>query len=241
MDADVQFAYVGQELDVFAHAQNWKAYFSETLHPFVQGHVLEVGAGSGTTMTALNRGGAESWTCLEPDRSLAAQIPRQPVQPGAPNVCVELGTLRDIPAEKRFDTIVYIDVLEHIEDAGGELALASDHLEPGGRVIVLSPAYQSLFSPFDRQVGHFRRYTRTTLRNDVPAGLEVERIFYLDALGAATSLANKLCLRQSTPTVGQIRFWDQVIIPVSRVIDPLLLRSVGRSVIGIFRKPGTTL
>jgi hypothetical protein len=102
---------------------------------------------------------------------------------------------------------------------------------------VLSPAYQFLFSPFDRQVGHFRRYTRTTLRNDVPPGLEVERIFYMDALGAATSLANKLCLRQSTPTVGQIRFWDQVIVPLSRAIDPLLRRSVGRSVVGIFRKP----
>jgi hypothetical protein len=187
-------------------------------------------------MTALNRGGAESWTCLEPDRSLASQIPLQPLQAGVPKVGVRIGTLRDLSAEQQFDTIVYIDVLEHIEDPVGELALASQHLGNGGRLIVLSPAYQFLFSPFDQQVGHFRRYTRTTLRNVVPSELDVERIFYLDALGAATSLANKLCLRQATPTIAQIRFWDQVIVPLSRAIDPLLLRSFGRSVIGIFRR-----
>jgi hypothetical protein len=117
------------------------------------------------------------------------------------------------------------------------MAAASRHLQHGGRVIVLSPAYQFLFSPFDRQVGHFRRYTRKTLREVPSPALGVERVFYLDAVGAAASLANKLLLRQSTPTVSQIRFWDRVIIPLSRTIDPLLLRSFGRSVIGIFRKP----
>jgi SAM-dependent methyltransferase len=228
---------MSQDLDVFAQARNWKSYFSETLHPFVQGNVLEVGAGLGTTMAALNRGGAASWTCLEPDPSLAARIPLQAVRPGAANVRVRLGTVGDLTADERFDTIVYIDVLEHIADDAGELALASGHLEPGGRVIVLSPAYQFLFSPFDGQIGHFRRYTRTTLSRVVPRDLEVERLFYLDALGAAASLANRLWLGHSLPSLRQVRFWDRVMVPLSRAIDPLLLRSVGRSVVGIFRKP----
>ena len=229
--------YPGDELDVFAHAQNWKAYFSRTLRPYIRGAVLEVGAGTGTTMLELNQGGAANWTCLEPDQSLAARIPSGEVNPGAATVDVRCGTLKDVAPGERFDVIIYIDVLEHIEDHRGEMALATQHLEQGGRVIVLSPAYHFLFSPFDEQVGHFRRYTRRSLRAVAPVELEVERLFHLDAVGAAASLLNKLVLRQSMPTVGQIHFWDRGMIPLSRIVDPLLLHSFGRSVIGVFRKP----
>jgi hypothetical protein len=58
--------------------------------------------------------------------------------------------------------------------------------------------------------------------------------FYLDAVGMAASMANRLLLRASMPTQGQILFWDRVLVPASRVIDPLLARSVGKSVVAIW-------
>jgi hypothetical protein len=130
----------------------------------------------------------------------------------------------------------YIDVLEHIDDDHSELKAAAAKLKVGGRLIVLAPAHQRLFTPFDQSVGHFRRYNRNMMRDAAPPELKVERIFYLDSVGLLASLANKLFLKQSMPTKEQLHVWDSWMIPVSRVIDPLLFRSIGKTVVGIWSK-----
>ena len=130
-------SYAGRELDIFAHAQRWKRYWSAQLRPYIAGDVLEVGAGIGANTGLFRAFTKGRWLCLEPDPQLAAQIRGQEVQ---------VGTLRDVAAQ-RFDTILYIDVLEHIEDDAGELQQAAELLRPGGRIVVLAPAHQSLFSP----------------------------------------------------------------------------------------------
>jgi len=229
--------YVGDELTLFQDAVNWKAYFARFLAPHLRGDVLEVGAGLGGTTRVLAKGDASSWLCLEPDPALAARLKEEliarPITP-APEVAV--GTLDDLEPNRRFDAILYIDVLEHIEDDAAELRRAAERLRPNGALIVLSPAYESLFSEFDRAVGHFRRYTKRTLLAVCPPQLRPERSFYLDSVGMLTSLVNRHLLKQGTPTSAQIRLWDRTIVPISRVVDLLVLRSFGRSVIAIFRK-----
>jgi len=138
---------------------------------------------------------------------------------------------------RQFDTILYIDVVEHIEKDREELKRAASHLRPGGHLIVLSPAHQRLFSPFDAAIGHFRRYNRAMLRAISPAGLLLERMRYLDSAGMILSAANMLLLRQSMPTAAQLRFWDLCIVPISRVLDKLLLYSIGKTVIAVWRRP----
>ena len=63
------------------------------------------------------------------------------------------------------------------------------------------------------------------------------RAFYADSLGVVLSLANKLLLRQAMPTARQIRTWDRLVVPVSRVLDPIVRFSFGRSVIAVYRRP----
>ena len=92
----------------------------------------------------------------------------------------------------------------------------------------------------DNALGHFRRYTKHTLAAVFPHGLERRELFYLDSLGMLASLANKAFLRQGAPSKQQVKFWDGWIIPASRVLDPLLLHSIGRSVIAIYRTPTNT-
>jgi hypothetical protein len=125
--------------------------------------------------------------------------------------------------------------LEHISNDREELSQAALHLRPGGHVIVLSPAHQRLFSPFDATIGHFRRYNRPMLRTISPASLRLERMRYLDCAGLILSAANMLLLRQSMPTKAQLRFWDRWIIPISRVFDRLFLYSVGKTIIAVWR------
>ena len=231
------YEYVGTELDLFARATNWKQYLRGTVSPFLRGDVLEVGAGIGTTTRAFSDGSASTWLCLEPDAELAtrmrASFEADPVSP-APTVRSDL--LNELEPDCMFDCIMYVDVLEHVEDDRAELAAAQRHLRPGGHLVVIGPAHQWLFSEFDTAVGHFRRYSRGSLQAVVPTDMDRVMLRYMDALGVALSAANRLVLRSSAPTAAQIRTWDGFVVPMSRLLDPLLFWSVGKSVTGVWRQ-----
>jgi SAM-dependent methyltransferase len=231
--------YEGQELELFAHARNWKRYWSGKIHRHLGKSVLEVGAGLGTNTAFLVGPDQQSWLCLEPDAALTAQIPSTlSACPRREIVQTRTGFVRDLPATEIFDTILYIDVLEHIEDDHGEMQKAFAHLAPEGKIIVLSPAHAGLFTEFDRALGHFRRYSRSSLQACTPPGARLIDLFALDSFGLMASVANKLLLHQSMPSAKQIAFWDQCLVPISRWTDPLIGYSTGKSLIGIWQKSG---
>lgn len=230
--------YIGEELGLFAAARNWKAYLAAQMRPFFGERVLEVGAGIGTTTAALCDGRQREWVCLEPDPRLLEKIEEQLGAGTLPGCCrARAGTLAGFAADDLYDTILYVDVLEHIEHHREEAALAFRHLRPGGHLVVLSPAHPFLFTPFDRAIGHFRRYTRRSLAEISPAGATRARWRYLDAVGFFASLANRLMLSQSMPTARQLWVWDRLMVPLSRLVDPLLFYAFGKSVLGIWRRP----
>ncbi len=236
-DARGSYEYVGDELEVFQHAVRWKNYYRDRVQRFVRGRVLEAGGGIGGTTRALCLDGVTQWCSVEPDPRLAAEMQRRfAAEPLPVPLRIVTGTLWDLAADPVFDAILYIDVLEHIEDDAAELIRARDLLCPGGHLVVLSPAHPWLFTAFDRAIGHYRRYNRRSLRAAVPAGLREVRMEYLDAAGLLASLANRLVLRSANPTLAQIRFWDGRLVPVSRKLDPLLGRNLGKSIVGVWRR-----
>jgi SAM-dependent methyltransferase len=223
------FEYAGSELTLFEKAVRWKRYWRARIAPLVQGDVLEAGAGIGANTRLLADLPYRSWTCLEPDAALAAQIE---LPTGLHRKIT--GTIADLA--ESFDTILYIDVLEHIEDDAAEMARAAARLNRGGHVIVLAPAHAFLYTPFDAAIGHFRRYSRASLRSAAPAGLRESKIIYLDAAGLLASTANRLLLRQAMPTERQILAWDRLMIPISRAVDPLFSHRLGKSVLGVWQR-----
>ena len=231
------YTYVGSELELFAAARNWKAYLRKQLTPYLQGRVLEVGAGLGTTTRALAGGMESEWVGVEPDPSLAAKV-KQAIDAGTlPAHChIAVGTLETASLHGLFDAVLYIDVLEHIENDSSELVRASRLVSPGGHVIVLAPAHQWLYSPFDRAIGHFRRYSQLQLEALAVPGASIVVSRYLDAAGLLASVGNKVMLRRSMPTAGQISTWDRFLVPVSRVLDPVIHYKLGKSVLVIWQK-----
>ena len=200
-----EFKYVGSELDLLAAAHHWKSYWSAEMRRFIRGDVLEVGAGIGSNTRYLDTGQPGRFVSLEPDTQLAGRL-EDALRSGARKYEAICGTLESIPAGEQFDTICYIDVLERLEDDRMELNRAAARLRPGGRVIVLSPAHQWLFTPFDAAIGHFRRYTRSMVTAISPQGIELESCRYLDSIGLAASAANLWFLKQSMPTRQQLTF-----------------------------------
>jgi SAM-dependent methyltransferase len=229
MSATSPFEYVGCELSIFEKAHNWKTYWRDQIVPYVHGDVLEVGAGIGANTRLLADLSFRLWTAIEPDAALAGQIE----SPSDRHRKI-VGTLEDVGG--RFDTILYIDVLEHIEDDRAELARAAAHLAPSGVLIVLSPAHPFLYTPFDAAIGHYRRYTRAALRAAAPAGLKEMRMVNLDAAGMLASAANRFILHSAMPTERQIRTYDGWLVPISRAVDPMFGWRAGKSLLAIWRR-----
>ena len=230
--------YVGGELELFASARNWKAYWHKQVAPFFGETVLDIGAGAGATAEQCCGPAQRRWLAVEPDRALAAQIEQKVHAGQLPNSCEVLsGTIDDVPALPVFSSVLYIDVLEHIEDDCDQVEAAYARLAPGGHLVVLSPAHQYLFTAFDRSIGHYRRYSTGSLAALGPEGAKLVRLRYLDSVGVFASLANRFLLKQSMPTASQIATWDGLMVPLSRVLDPLLGYTVGKSALAIWQKP----
>ncbi len=231
--------YSGLELDLFALASNWKAYVRCEIGPYIKGHVLEVGAGIGETTKALINGHKGSWTCLEPDRGLARRIAvtfanNHRGKCEVPKVIV--GAIDHPACNRRFDTILYIDVLEHIENDKLEIEKAARKLKKKGCLIVLAPAHQHLYSPFDAKIGHFRRYHKKRLIAMRPVATELLRVRYLDSVGCLVSLGNKVILRAGVPTKNQIIMWNRMLVPLSRFFDSAFRYKVGKSIYIVWQK-----
>ena len=231
------FKYEGDELLLFQHAKHWKKYFSQQINPYIKGNVLEVGAGIGATSLLLNNGSAKKWLLLEPDEEMSAGLKKKIEAKELPANCqLQTGTIDNVTST--FDTIIYIDVLEHIEKDAEEMEKAAALLNSDGHIIVLSPAFQFLYNPFDKAIGHTRRYNKKMVRNITPAGLQLISSRYYDSIGYFAALMNKLLLRKKYPTQKQVLLWDNWMVPVSKVTDNIFFHSFGKSIIAVWKKPG---
>ncbi|MDG2221597.1 MAG: class I SAM-dependent methyltransferase [Rubripirellula sp.] len=231
---ETPFEYIGDELELFLHAKNWKRYFAKRLRRYIKGDVLEVGAGLGANSPYLYREDLQQFLALEPDPKLCDQFRRRQERGLVPAKCDLLeGTLRDCNPSTKFDTILYIDVLEHIEHDAAEVNLAIERLRPNGCLVVLCPAHNWLYSPFDDAIGHYRRYDKQMYRElSACAPLRIE---YLDCVGLLASLANKFLLKQPYPNENQIRLWDRFFVTLSKAFDPISFHRFGKSIIGVWR------
>jgi 2-polyprenyl-3-methyl-5-hydroxy-6-metoxy-1,4-benzoquinol methylase len=222
-------SYPGTELELFATARHWKSYVAASLAPYVRGRVLDVGAGIGGNIRYLCNPAVTRWIALEPDPKLADKLL------DSAECLVVNGTIAAIPDTARFDTILYMDVLEHIADDRREVEQAARLLAPGGCIVILAPAHQFLFSPFDAAIGHHRRYGLKALRALAPENVRTEMCRLMDSVGFFASLANRLLLRQSDPTHRQIAIWDRLMVRASRVLDPLAFFRIGKSALLVWR------
>ncbi|MGB8843264.1 MAG: class I SAM-dependent methyltransferase [Aliidongia sp.] len=229
--------YIGTELEVFAHATNWRAYWQSQVRPYLGREVLEVGAGIGTIVKDLYSSDIRRWVALEPDVAMANKL-RSDQEAGFLGASCEIhcGSLEFLASAEAFDSALYIDVLEHIEDDREEVRRARDHLRPGGHLIILVPAHQALYTPFDAAIGHFRRYNRRQLLSLRPPGMSLVRARYLDSVGLLASVGNKLLLKSAKPSLRQILLWDRAMVSASRVVDRLFGYHFGKSLLVVWRR-----
>ena len=222
--------YDGFELDHFDSAFNFRKYQISLIKEFINGKFLEVGAGKGG-LIPFYKNILKDITIIEPEKKLFKFLKKKYSKN---KIKVKNQTIKDV--KKKYDTIIYYDVLEHIENDLNETKEAKKKLTKNGYLIFSVPAYQSFYSDFDKSVGHFKRYNKQDfVKLEKKTGLKIEKLAYYDSVGFLFLVMNKLfCLKQ-TNLKNKIYLWN-LLMPISKLIDFLTFNKFGKSLLCVFRK-----
>ena len=212
--------YFGRDLEAMSHADGYYRWILREFSPYIRGRILEVGAGSGTLTEKLLQTGAEHVTALEPSGNMFPLL--QSRFSGNPSVTVRNQYLSVCATEfcSAFDTVLYINVLEHVEDDRREMAMASECLAVGGHLLIFVPAMTGLFGTADELFGHFRRYTKTSLLNLFrDLNTEVRRCRYFDVMGMALWWLSFVLIRAKALSPAMVRLYDRIVVPWVSVLE----------------------
>jgi SAM-dependent methyltransferase len=138
--------------------------------------------------------------------------------------------------EGSFDTVVMLDVLEHIDDDVGALRHIAQSLVPGGDLVVKVPALQALYGSMDEAIGHYRRYDRESLSRTLrDGGFEVSSLWFFNRLAMAGWWVNGKLLRRKVPSAGEVSVFNKMLC-LTRPVETLLRIPVGLSLFAVGKK-----
>ncbi|MEM6633712.1 MAG: class I SAM-dependent methyltransferase [Bacteroidota bacterium] len=228
-----------ETLQTISEAHRFNEWMFETILPYVvEGPILEVGSGIGNISSFFLERGMP--ICLSDIREnycgfLEEKFSQHPQLIDILQLDLVHPQFETEYAEwlGHFHTVYALNVVEHIEDDGLALANIRKLLAPKGRVIILVPAYQMLYNTFDKNLYHYRRYTKSTLsavfeENSIP----VLTKFHFNFIGIFGWILSGSILKKETIPSGQMKLYD-TLVPIFRLIDRLLLKQIGLSVIAI--------
>jgi SAM-dependent methyltransferase len=218
-------------LERLAVADRFNAWMYDRLARWIGDAVLEVGSGIGNLSQFLVDRGRVVLSDTEP--AYRAYLGNRFGQ--RPHVRITSLTLPALPpdvADERFDSVVCLNVLEHIEADVDSLEAIRDLLVPGGRIVLLVPAFRALYGELDRALGHLRRYTPAMLRERYDrAGLRLRHLEYFNMAGMPGWWFVGRVLKRSMIPTGSLRLYD-ALVPLFR-LERLLPWRVGQSLIAI--------
>lgn len=236
---DAQPPEVGQRtLEVFANTPRINAWLYSKFQRHVRGTVLEVGSGLGN-ISRLLRKDVDRLVLTELEPAYLSRLDREFAEDSRVEIARwDLG--HDPPAAvatKRFDAIVAINVIEHLEDDRRAVRTLANLLSPGGHLLAYVPACPSLFGTLDEALGHHRRYTPETFGSLLrSSGLDPGTVRYMNLVGMAGWFVQGRLLRRRQLPARQVALFDKL-VPLLRVEDRWAL-PVGLGVLACARNPG---
>jgi len=220
-------------LESLASAHNYNAWLASLALPYLGDDPIEVGSGRGDHAALWLAAGAPRITLTDNDPVMLGELRAR----FADDDRVEVAEVDfENGGERRHSTLVAFNVLEHIEDDTAALRSAAGMLAGGGRVVLIVPAFPFAMSRFDREIGHWRRYTVDTMRSTLRgAGLEPELVRYLNAPGLAAWVVGMKWLRLRPHDGVALRVWDSVVVPPARALERRWRPPFGQSVLAVAR------
>ncbi|HEX6180936.1 MAG TPA: class I SAM-dependent methyltransferase, partial [Chitinophagaceae bacterium] len=240
----IQFKEIDQEgletLQAIALADQFNEWMYQTIKPFCKGRILEIGSGIGNISTFFIRDGAQIMLSdIRPTyceflskhfadkKNCEGVVPLDLVHPEFDQQFA--GLLNS------FDTVFALNVVEHIEDHDLAIRNALKLLRRGGNLVILVPAGQWLYNRFDKELGHYRRYTRKKLKAVMAPYTKLLHTQYFNLAGMPGWFISGKILGKKTIPKGQMKLFNKL-VPVFKFMDRLVAHKIGLSVIGIGQK-----
>ena len=226
--------YFGKDLEAMSFAKNYHKWILAEFIPYLGSSVAEVGAGAGSFSTLVLETNISCLVAFEPSQNMFPLLQKSLKKDKRAKAINDFFGREK--AGKCFDSILYNNVLEHIEDDASELARARDALNPEGHLLIFVPALPWLYSEVDRQVAHFRRYTKKNLVELTRrSGFSVVKARYFDVAGIIPWYVNFVLLKNSISS-GSVSLYDRLVVPAMRVMEGLVPPPIGKNVLLIARK-----
>lgn len=231
--------YNGWELNFFDEAKNFRNYQHDILKNYLYGSVAEVGPGSGS-LCERYKDYCESIILYEPTKKLFENL----LQKFNDEKKIEVKNNEFVLKKNKFDCILIMDVIEHIENPKSLIEKLFVSLNPNGKLLINVPAFQHLYSLFDKDVGHIKRYNKNSFLKELNF-VKAKKInmFYYDSVGYILSLLSQILFKISKDYQNnykknfskKIYIWN-FLMPTSRIIDKCFFNSFGKSLFIVVEK-----
>ncbi len=223
-------------LKVISRAGKFNRWMYETIQPFSDGKVLEIGSGIGN-ISAFFLNDGYSITLSDIRAHYAEELKNKFSNYENFESAIQLDLVDNLFREKYnnlksyFDTVFALNVVEHIHE--DEIAIQNCRylLKLGGNIIILVPAYLSLYNKFDKNLGHYRRYTKKSLQSLISKNnFKIIHSQYFNLAGILGWYFSGNILKKETIPEGQMGLYNSL-VPAFRIIDKAILNKAGLSVI----------
>jgi len=233
--------YVGKDLEAMSFAVNYHRWILDEFSHLLGKHIVEVGAGTGSFSEMVLETKPETLALVEPSDLFNDLISNVSQNGNHTKIdfynSIFAAVAAEIVGKQKPDSIIYVNVLEHIEDDAHELKLIYDSLSDGGRCFLFVPALMALYGDFDRKLGHFRRYTKKELeRKCQDAGFKLLKSKYFDFAGVIPWYINYRLLKSESLGGGAVSLYDKAVVPVFRKIESIINVPVGKNILLIGEK-----
>jgi len=233
-----QERYAADDLETMQEARRYSAHIFNLFRDHIGKRVLEVGSGIGT-MTRPLAEVADLVVGVEPNANCVNRL--RDAMRGHPRFVLHACHLEECDrtelARQRFDTVVCVNVLEHIADDAGALRTFKDVLIPEGRVLIFVPAVQTAYGPLDAELGHYRRYSKPTLaRAFRDAGLDLLTLRYTNPIGLIGWLYNARITKSTAHSPTQVKLFETLVAPWALPLERLIPPPIGLSLVAVGQK-----
>lgn len=233
---------VGEDtLEVIAQANQFNQWMYETIKPFCQGSILEIGSGIGNISKYFIEDGSS--ICLSDIRETYCEILN--TQYGTKYNVLGVASI-DLVDENfdekyeahigQYNSVFALNVVEHIKDDQRAIDNAKKLLRPKGTLIILVPSYQFLYNGFDEGLEHYRRYNVASLQNLIDkSGLTIIHKQYFNFIGIFGWYVSGSVLKKKQIPSGQMKLYN-TLVPLFKIIDKAIFQSMGLSTIIVGQK-----
>ena len=229
--------YEGRDLEAMSFAENYHRWIFREVEPHLGRRIIEVGAGAGDFARLLLETNPERLHLVEPSANHSATLLNRFSEDR--RVQVWSGFLTEVASEVQdeIDTIVYVNVLEHVRNDTVEIASVYSTLRRGGNVCIFVPALAWLYSDFDARVGHYRRYGRAGIIDLLRSnGFEIIEVKYMDIVGILPWYL-VYTLGRRTLAGAHVVAYDRAVVPWLQRLERAIHPPIGKNLLAIGRKP----